>query len=269
VDLSWLEWRSTLGFIFTKRGDSLGDIGVSFLISRCYVSVFSDWLFSVRRIHHLVPSQVKLVNRGAEKSQAEEHVERSQAVVSEHTTTISGVSQWERKPSRCVSVVWSSCISGGQAWWLQIQVPNYSRSDAIISLSKEMIFYLLEECNPFHDDYFWEDILGVICSHLNLPSCSAAASEHTVHYKSSSQLFKSNQLETVTSLDPCAHIGQEIRFFECCILFFPTHPSLFVLGLLPSDWVDFFSYSCFCFERVLFKLADQIASWCKLILTAL
>ena len=160
MDLSWLEWRSTLGFIFTKRGDSLGDIGVSFLISRCYVSVFSDWLFSVRRIHHLVPSQVKLVNRGAEKSQAEEHVERSQAVVSEHTTTISGVSQWERKPSRCVSVVWSSCISGGQAWWLQIQVPNYSRSDAIISLSKEMIFYLLEECNPFHDDYFWEDILG-------------------------------------------------------------------------------------------------------------
>ena len=133
---------------------------------------------------------------------------------------LSGVFRWGRRASRCVSVVWSSCISGGQAWWLQIQVPNYSRSDAIISLSKEMIFYLLEECNPFHDDYFWEDILGVICSHLNLPSCSAAASEHTVHYKSSSQLFKSNQLETVTSLDPCAHIGQEIRFFECCILFF-------------------------------------------------
>lgn len=129
------------------------------------------------------------------------------------------VSRWERRASRCVSVVWSSCISGGQAWWLQIQVPNYPRSDAFISLSKEMIFYLLEECNPFHDDYFWEDIFGVICSHLNLPSCSAAASEHTVHYKSSSQLFKSNQLETVTSLDPCAHIGQEIRFFECCILF--------------------------------------------------
>jgi len=34
-------------------------------------------------------------------------------------------------------IAWSSWC-GGQAWWLQIQVPNYSRSDTIFSLSKEM-----------------------------------------------------------------------------------------------------------------------------------